>query len=132
MQNIEKFIIQRLIADMERAGYHVAAVWDGEQYQMVDAEGRPISLDRGPAHAKRAMSVAQALDSIDSVDDSTLHFTHKDASTWGDRGVLLILSNGEDVISDYHAGDAVFESIIERIYDAISDQTLADASMAVP
>ena len=38
MQNIERLIVLNLIRDMRAQGYNVAAVWDGEEYQIADGK----------------------------------------------------------------------------------------------
>lgn len=134
MQTIERVIISALIRDMKAAGYEPAAVWDGELYTMAVGEvgehrnfAGPASMyleppdePEAPAEIIRPLSDAIAMSAIDSVDDCTLHFTHRNAKTWGNRGVLLILGNGEDVVSDYHVADGeLFGEVVERIYQRI-------------
>jgi hypothetical protein len=138
MQTIERVLILALIRDMRTAGYQPAAVWDGEAHVLAksanladglasfDAEPRMLSSQptksEAPANILRPLTDDEALQAIDTVDESTLHFTDCNATTWGGRGVLIILGNGEDCLSDYHvAKGEPFGGIIERIYDRISD-----------
>jgi hypothetical protein len=120
MQAIERQILIALLKDMRAAGYQPAAVWDGEQYVIARSDGDVMSIDSkagsGYERIARPLTDREALEAIDSVCDSTLHFTHHNAETWGNRGVLLILGNGEDVISDSHdAKDEPFGEIIDAV-----------------
>jgi hypothetical protein len=56
-----------------------------------------------------------------SVDaDCTIHFAPADdKAAWGRHGVLVILGNGVDVISDYHAQGGKFEQAIKATYEWI-------------
>jgi hypothetical protein len=42
---------------------------------------------------------------------------------WGNRGVLLILGNGEDIISDYHCGNPEFAAAVDRVYAYIEAES---------
>jgi hypothetical protein len=126
MQTIERVILSALLRDMRAAGYQPAAVWDGGEYVMACADGSVKSREHAevPARIERPLTDAEALDAIASVDDSTLHFTHRNQQTWGNRGVLVILGNGEDVISDHHCARGegeTFDAVIDAIYDRISN-----------
>lgn len=126
MKTIERTIISALMRDMRAAGYQTAAVWDGEAYVMAHGTFEELSPrfhssqapnTAAPDHIERAMTDEEALAAVDAVDDSTLHFTNLNATTWGRRGVLLVLGNGEDVISDYHcAKGEPFSGVIDAIY----------------
>lgn len=129
MQSIERHIISALIRNMNDEGYLVAAFWDGEEYQMGGGlPGQPVvshGAEDPPDNIVRAMGETEALDAIDTVDEGTLHFTHRNKDTWGTRGVYLVLGNGEDVISDYHVAEGEpFGKVIKAIYDRISDGKL--------
>lgn len=147
MKTIERTIITALLRDMRAAGYQPAAVWDSEEYVLARADGtfllsnvwdngtiveRPwgtqrYALGTEPIEIARPLSDEEVLVELDSVDaDCTLHFTHHNATTWGNRGVLLIQGNDEDVISDCHcADDEPFEGVIEAIYERITKGELA-------
>lgn len=118
MKTIERVIITALLRDMRAAGYQPAAVWDGGDYVMARPDGSCGSREKAevPARIVRALLDEEAFEVIDSVDDCTLHFTNHNAQTWGNRGVMIVLGNGEDVISDYHSpsGEA-FTTIIDAI-----------------
>jgi hypothetical protein len=130
MNTIERVIITALLRNMRAEGYQPAAVWDGGAYQMADDKTyEPDKLPMlsrkrntaAPEEITRSMTDEEALRSIDSVCECTLHFTHRNAKTWGNRGVLLILGNGEDVISDFHdAADEPFSEIINTIYNRVA------------
>ena len=114
MQNIERIIIRRLITEAAVRGFVPVKFWDGEEYQEVEQEVVCGEATR-----------FSAIKAIDTVDEGTLHFApEKDRTAWGQRGVLLILGNGEDVISDWHSGDETFSAACEATLDAIEQKTL--------
>lgn len=122
MQTIERLIISALLRDMRAAGYQPAAVWnDGEYVVGRLLTGKSDSLHAGSrdavmSHIERPLTDAEALEHVDSVDCSTLHFTRQNATTWGDRGVFIVLGNGEDCLSDYHCPKGEpFVSVIESL-----------------
>lgn len=129
MQLSERVIITALLRDMREDGYQPAAVWDGGAYVMAhgtfDERSQRLHSSQcpdtaAPDHIVRPMTDEEVFAAVDSVDESTLHFTNKNATTWGSRGVLLILGNGEDVISDYHdARGESFGAVIDHLYTQI-------------
>lgn len=131
MNITERVIIKALIEDMRAHGYEVAGVWDGEEYVLpnpdaIDGAFQYAPNDEStPTDITRAMTTDEALQAIDTVDDCTLHFTHQNKKTWGDRGVFLVLGNGEDVISDHHdpRGEP-FSEVIADLGDKIEKQQL--------
>jgi hypothetical protein len=125
MNTLERYIVVKLIADMRTAGYQVAAVWDDGDYVMGQDDGSVKSTRRAKDFV-RPLTDAEALDAIDSVEISTLHFTHQNKTTWGDRGVMLVPGNGSDIMSDWHdVIDEPFNAIIERICDTVEDRDTA-------
>jgi hypothetical protein len=89
-------IVTHLIAELIRAGFLPIAVDNGE-------EEVPVK------------SGAEAIDEIYSVDESTAVFRRADGLTgW----VLLIPSNGEDVICDW-PGAGEFDEIMDKICDGL-------------
>jgi heme-degrading monooxygenase HmoA len=77
----ERLIVSKLIDVAAEHGWKPHSVWDSEE-------------------EVRARTKAEALDAIFAVDESTLRFVHPDNGT-RQRGVLIVLGNGIDVISDY-------------------------------
>lgn len=125
MKTIERMILLALIRDMRAQGYEVASVWDGDNYQM---PGPDATIQEFPADSKfieggivRPMTDEEACEAMDSVCESTLHFTYRNKKTWGTRGVLVILGNGEDVLSDFHAPPTrePFQKVVIDIYDKL-------------
>lgn len=95
MQLVEKVIVCKLIEKLDAAGFVPVKWWDGEEYQAID---NPMDNAATPARREK-----QCIDAINTVDTGTLHFAPKtDLTNWGQMGVLLILGNGEDIISNYH------------------------------
>lgn len=103
-QRIERAIVTALVEECAKAGFVPRAVWDGEEYVLT------LDLDR-------------VLSAVFSVDESTIHFAPKDApDDWGTLGVLCIGGNGEDVISDWHCGNAAFNAAVEATCRRIEDR----------
>lgn len=124
MKTIERYVITALMRDMRAAGYQVAAVHVGDGYVMART-----TLHRAPATIAEPMTDAKALEAIDSVDRCTLHFTDRNSTEWGDHGVLIILGNGEDCLSDSHSHEnEPFNGIIDAIYDKLNAGSLLDSS----
>lgn len=112
---LERAIISALIRHMNRRGWSVSNVWNGETHEYTQ-------------------TIEQAVDAVFAVDEASLRFVqtekldaynaerkvserpasreadsnHIGGDYWDDEhGVLLVLGNGEDVISDwnFHDGD---------------------------
>lgn len=127
MKLVERYIISTLIRDMRAAGYQPCAVWTDPEYVLAGRKGAvsAFSAAKAPDPAHRALTDEEVFAAIDTGGICTLHFSHRGSMTWGNRGVLLILGNGEDCISDSHcAKGEAFEDIVERIYDCINNGTL--------
>lgn len=124
MKTIERVILLALMRNMRAQGYEVVSVWEGENYRMPDRQGELQTYPHGkePDIMFNPMTDEQALTEIDSVDESTLHFTHRHSRTWGNRGVLVVLGNGEDCLSDFHGADRSepFQKIVTDIYDKLN------------
>lgn len=100
---IERAIVTALVAELGAADYVPVKVYDGGEYV-------------------EATSVAQVLDAVFSVDESTVHFAERgDADNWGKRGVFLVCGNGEDLISDWHTRDALFDAAVKRAVERIAN-----------
>lgn len=94
---LERRIVANLIAHLERAGFQVHSVNDGDELAAVstgkDAMERVFAVDEASLRFYRGGKKGQTFDELSNDD-------------W--HGVLLVLGNGIDVISDwnYDAGDA--------------------------
>jgi hypothetical protein len=82
---IERAIITALIPFMQGAGFNLVCVFDGEE-------------------TVKVKTAEEAIEAAFAVDESRMFFQ---AENFKAHGVLLILGNGEDVISDwnYSEGD---------------------------
>lgn len=123
MNTLERTILTALIRNLGQHGYKVASVWDDGAYILGKADGTIESLeDAGDSPIVRPLTVDEALDAVDSVDVSTIHFTYHNALDWGCRGIMVVLGNGEDCISDYHSprDPEPFCQVIEEIYDKLN------------
>lgn len=127
MKTIERYVITALVRDMCAAGYQVAAVHDGNGYWM-----HRRWCKRAPATIKEPLSGERAFTAIDSVDMCTLHFTDQNSTAWGDHGVLIILGNGEDCLSDSHSHEGEpFNGIIDAIYGKLNRGALLGDDAAI-
>lgn len=101
-EKIEVAILTALLDELGKSGWVAVRVWDGEEYVsgaaevMTDAEVRAavFAVSGGP----------------------TVHFARADTpQEWGARGVMVIIGNGRDFISDYHASNQYgFSDAIDR------------------
>ena len=94
MSDIEARVVTKLFEMLEEAGWVPKKVDDGGDYVHTTTWG-------------------EALEVIDSVEWSALFVTDGVQT----RGVVLILGNGRDVVSDYSCSDPSFEALMERHAD---------------
>jgi len=130
MQIVERVIVRALIINMAAAGFQVACFHDGEDYVFPNFDGSEPGTFRhfsdgesAPEEITRPMTVDEAFEAINSVDEGTLHFTYQHSKKWGSRGVLLILGNGEDVIGDSHSSKH-FNEVLDALYEKITAHSL--------
>jgi hypothetical protein len=95
---MEKSIVRHLIRELKTAGFLPDQVWDGGEYVNTKNE-------------------SQVLAAVFAVDDATIHFDAGKGANGKSHGVLIVLGNGCDCISDYHIGDAEFEAVLDRVSD---------------
>jgi hypothetical protein len=111
MMPVERRIITALIKSAVKAGFVPVRFWDEGDYQDVDCRASTTG-----AALKRC--ITSALSCVDSVDMGTLHFAPQaNLEDWGTHGVLLILGNGQDVISDWHCQDVAFDAAVSTVAD---------------
>lgn len=94
---IERSIVRKLIRNLGKVGYKPCKVWDGGEYI-------------------NTPTIKAAMDAVFAVDEATLHFKPP-TGKWGSHGVLLIGGNGEDIASDWHCQDEIFNAAIEKTLD---------------
>ena len=83
-------------------------------FEMFEEEGWvPKMVDDGGDDYILVTTWSEALEVIDSVEWSALFVTDGVQT----RGVVLILGNGRDVVSDYSCSDPSFEALMERHAD---------------
>lgn len=84
---LERRIVANLIAHLEAKGFEVFGTWDGEQEE-------------------RATNAKEAMEFIFNLDEVSLRIGLK-GSGEDQHGILLILGNGIDIVSDwnYYADD---------------------------
>jgi len=108
---LERAIVRALVEECYRAGFVAHQVDDGEDLVKV-------------------RSTNEAVDAVFAVDESRIRFRHVDDT--GPRpklhNVLLIGGNGEDIISDWHCGNASFDAAVNRVALNVTD--LVQVSLA--
>jgi hypothetical protein len=100
---VERRIVAALIQHMAKRGFRVSSVWDGEERTTV-----------GRDFASIADVAAYAMEAIFNLDEASLRFmlaalpdeqpeaNEPNRFTPSEHGVLLILGNGVDVVSDWN------------------------------
>lgn len=105
---IERLIVGGLIDMALAEGWDLDSVYDSEEHIATPTK-------------------QEAMDAIFAVDDSTVRF-RKNGSRL--RGVLIVLGNGDDVISDYSYPEADPEGwngLMERVSAWVDDQGYLEA-----
>lgn len=93
---LERHIVTHLVEACRKAGFLPQSVWDGEEYV-------------------KCKSATQVLDAVFAVDVSTIHFDHGRGNNKLSHGVLIVLGNGVDCISDWHCSDDTFNAMVEKV-----------------
>ncbi|WP_454727908.1 MULTISPECIES: hypothetical protein [Cupriavidus] len=110
---IERRVVANLLAHLERAGFAPLAVYDGDDYTKVS-------------------DAVAAMELIFNLDEASLRITRP--GTTIEHGILLVLGNGEDIISDWNftRGDPDGFSAAMDAFDvaayAVGPDTVATAS----
>lgn len=128
----EQRILRALVDKLGAAGFKPAAVYieDGIYLMPADAAGPVVEFERGkePTNIARAMTADEVCDQVYKVYDTltpTIHFTQKDLTTWGNRGVMIVVGNAEDLISDWHSADKSFDAILWAVAEEAGEQVYA-------
>jgi hypothetical protein len=122
-QKIERAIVTALIAEANAAGFVPVSVYDGGEYVPdVAAHGDPADANKPEPVA---LTTDAVLDAVFAVDVSTIHFAPTtNLLDWGNRGVFIVLGNGEDCISDWHNSNDAFNAAVEKTCDRIPGLTI--------
>ena len=81
---LERRIVWNLMDQLTTAGFKIVAVWDGEE--LTKCKGDPMV----------------AMEAIFNLDEVSLRIKKQGGT---EHGILLVLGNGEDVISDWNYTD---------------------------
>lgn len=103
---LEKSIVRKLVRALKEAGYLATQVWDGGEYVKVRTE-------------------EEVLEAVFAVDDATIHFDGGKGANKHSHGVLIVLGNGADCISDYHCGDPEFDAVLDQVNAWVSAKEVA-------
>jgi hypothetical protein len=103
---LERAIVRGLIQECARGGFVVHQVDDGGELVKVRTED-------------------EAIDAVFAVDESRIRFRAVDDTGRQPtlHNVLLIGGNGEDIISDWHCGNASFDAAVNRVAMNVGDLT---------
>ena len=98
---LERAIVTALVRQMMKIGWNPTCVYDGGEYVKTETQYKTV-------------------ETVFTVDESTISFT-KNGRT---LGVLIVLGNGEDIITDYHCPDDCpdFTDCVERVSGAINER----------
>ena len=99
---LEKRIVRHLIRTMLERGYKPTQVFDSEEYIETKTEKAVISAGF-------------------AVEDSTIHFDGGKGANGHSHGVLIVLGNGIDCLSDWHTGDGEFSAVMDQVMDWIDE-----------
>lgn len=102
-QQIEKSIVRRVIREVRKVGWRPTETFDGGEYVKTTTEH-------------------EVLHTVFSVDDSTVSFRNKEGRI---HGVKFVCGNCEDIVSDWHCGDAEFNAAMERVMGWIDAGVMA-------
>lgn len=120
---VERAIVAALVTELHVAGFVLVQLYDGFKYRPVPHNRSNYALVE---HALRVV-FSPTLNTY----HPTLHFAPKDKIiSWGARGVMLVLGNGVDIISDWHH-DGIFSQTVKRVCDAV-DQDRWHVALVVP
>ena len=93
---VEARIVRRLCRELKKAGYFPDSVWDGDEYV-------------------KARKVADVIDAVFAVNSATIHFDRGRGANGHSHGVLVVLGNGVDCLSDWHIADKAFDAVVDRV-----------------
>lgn len=109
--DIERAIVRKLCRLLKAGGYPPSQVWDGGEYVPTTTEN-------------------EVIEAVFAVDEATIHFSGGDEDC--EHGVLIILGNGVDCISDYHCGDNKFDTILHQVQEWIDDEQRSSGKIKCP
>jgi hypothetical protein len=102
---LERAIVRALIQECARAGWS------------------PVAVDDGGDKDVKVSNEDEAIDAVFAVDESRLYFRVTGSKGGKRNGVFLVGGNGEDIISDWHCGNASFDAAVNRVAMNVGDLT---------
>lgn len=102
---LERRIVAGLLVTLRRAGMPCTSVDDGGD------ENVRVNTDQ------------EALDAIFAVDVAHIHVGELDEIGRGTHGIMLVLGNGEDILSDWSGGENAFSKLVDAFCDTIETYT---------
>lgn len=100
---LEHAIVRLLVRELSKDGFKLHSVYDGGDYLTT-------------------RTLRAAMDAVFAVSESTLRFAR--AGEYRLYGVLLIVGNGEDVLSDWSCDLGPFSAAMDRICDLVQTAPL--------
>lgn len=127
-RRLERAILEAMINNLGAAGFKVAAVFiDGEGCYIMrdgDTTAERVQVSSNTSQYLTADQVAATIFDVWDCLTPTIHFTAQHSTEWGDHGVMVVLGNGSDFISDWHCGNDSSPPSKQRfaaIMDAVSE-----------
>jgi hypothetical protein len=123
----ERKVIMRILQELRAAGYAPVAVHDGEVTHFIDTDDVMTDsdeVDNPPEEMSHDLTDSQVFAFLDNLDEATLHFTHQNRRTWGNRGCMFVMGNdpdGREVLSDHHYPEGEdFSRILDKITNELN------------
>ncbi len=98
---LERRIVAALIARMAEKGFRITGVWDGEEWEKADTAKEAMEFIFNLDEASLRFVLAEGFDR--EKHESERFITNRGGNAYApkEHGVLLVLGNGIDVISDW-------------------------------
>ena len=101
---LERRIVAGLLLQLRRAGMPCTSVYDGEEFVRVSTD-------------------QEALEVAFNVEVPHIHVGELDEIGRGTHAIMLVLGNGEDVLSDWSGGENAFSKLVDAFLDTINEYT---------
>lgn len=100
---LERLIVASLISHMAEKGFCVTGVWDGEDFHKAnDAKSAMEAIFSLSDEASLRFVLAEGFDREKHESNRVITVRNPNAYAPNERGVFLVIGNGEDIISDYN------------------------------
>lgn len=101
--HLERLIVASLISHMAEKGFLVTGVWDGEDFHEANnAKSAMEAVFSLSDEASLRFVLAEGFDREKHEKQRVITVKNRNAYAPKEHGVLLVIGNGEDIISDYN------------------------------